>query len=168
MKNKLNLLVLFAFVFTLSTSVAQTKVGGFVGYGSSRQQAGLGTIAEFPVSDKVSLSPSLLFYFPESTNTFRYNWLEFNTNVNYYFFQQGAINVYGIGGMNYFNQHVKNKDTGSSSSHGDVGVNLGVGSYFNVNKNFYPFAELKFVLGDADQMALFFGVKTNIRRRAHK
>jgi hypothetical protein len=36
---------------------------------------------------------------------------------------------------------------------------VGAGANFNIGKNWEPFTELKFVLGDADQLGLFFGAK---------
>ena len=46
----------------------------------------------------------------------------------------------------------------------EVGLNLGAGANFNIGKNWEPFVEAKFVLGDADQLGLFFGGKFKLGR----
>lgn len=154
--------VLTVAVLTHSAS-AQTSVGGFLGYGSGIGQAGIGINAEFNLDDKWSISPGLLFYFPESNPNFRFSWMELNFNAHYYFYNEGVVGVYGLGGMNFARSHVREK-FGSERyyTNGEVGLNMGIGSSFDVGKKFKPFAEMKFVLGTADQLALFFGLKYSL------
>jgi len=142
---------------------AQTKVGGFFGYGSDVDQWGIGGIAEFGLNDKWAISPSLLFYFAESNSNYKYSWYEFNVNANYYFFKEGVANLYGIGGLNYIVSKSKEKfGDENSTSNGELGLNLGMGSNFDIGKKILPFVEMKFVLGEADQLGIFFGVKYSL------
>ena len=46
-------------------------------------------------------------------------------------------------------------------SHTEIGLNLGMGLSFDI-EGVLPFAELKYVAGDADQAVLLLGVKFNI------
>jgi outer membrane immunogenic protein len=160
MKKGLMLLIFCAGLLSAPVVFAQVKGGPFVGYGSDVDQMGLGGIAEFTINDHWGISPSLLFYFPETNSNYRFSWYEFNLNVNYYFFHEGPVHLYGIGGMNYLRSRRKeqfgNERTFAS---GEVGMNVGIGSNFDIGKKFMPFAELKFVLGEPDQIALFFGLK---------
>ena len=136
-----------------------------MGYGSDVSQVGLGGIGEFYINEKWSVSPSMLFYLSESSSTLKYNWMEFNANANYYFLSEGIANLYGLGGINYMHSSVKQKSGNEVRySNGDVGINIGVGANFDVGKNFEPFAEMKFVFGDADQLALFFGLKFSLNK----
>lgn len=158
-------LFLIVVLITLSTvdSMAQAKVGGFIGFGSDVDQVGVGGIGEYGITNQWSVSSSILFYLTESNSNFTRRWMEFNINANYYFYQEGIANLYGLGGINYLRSSYREKfgDERTFSS-GDVGINLGIGSNFDVGKNFEPFAEVKFVLGETDQVALFFGMKFKI------
>jgi outer membrane immunogenic protein len=163
MKKQFFAMALVAFVLSAGSAVAQTKVGAFLGYGTEVEQLGIGGIAEFALNDRWAISPSLLFYFPEKNGNVKASFFEFNANANYYFLSQNSVNLYGLGGINYFRVKVKNTDTDDSVTGDEVGVNLGIGANFNTSSNIIPFGEIKFVLGDADQLALFFGVKFKLR-----
>ncbi len=96
--------ILFVFITGLCASKniqAQTYVGGFLGFGSKVNQPGLGGVAEVGIADRWALSPSLLFYFPESSRVYTFSWFEFNLNMNYYLYNQGTLNLYGLGGLNW-------------------------------------------------------------------
>lgn len=162
MKKGLMLFTLFGLV-TLNATYAQTSVGGFLGYGSDVGQAGIGAIAEFKFDENWAISPGMLVYFPEYSSNNRFNWFELNVNANYYFFNQGAVNLYGLGGLNFL-QFKRKERFGDERTfqHGEAGLNLGIGANFDVGKKFKPFAELKFVIGEADQLALFFGLKYSL------
>jgi outer membrane immunogenic protein len=163
MKNVLLMFVLIVGLCTIRTTQAQTRVGGFLGYGWEVNQPGIGGIAEVGIADRWSLSPSMLFYFPESNRFYTFSWFEFNLNMNYYFHAQGSVNVYGLGGLNYLNYKRRERfGDGRVVTAGETGVNLGLGLNFNAGKKLMPFTEMKFVLGEAEQMALFFGLKVKL------
>jgi len=45
----------------------------------------------------------------------------------------------------------------------ELGLNLGLGANFHIsNEKILPFAELKYVISDFDQLVIFAGVKVNI------
>jgi outer membrane immunogenic protein len=159
MKKQILMMALVGFLFAANTAVAQTKVGAFFGYGTEVEQLGIGGIGEFSLNSKWAISPSLLFYFPEKNGNIKVSYFEFNANANYFFLAQNSVNLYGLAGINYFRGKVKNTDTDDSVSGDEVGVNIGIGANFNTKSNIVPFGEMKFVLGDADQLALFFGIK---------
>jgi outer membrane immunogenic protein len=154
MKKQLFLIALVGFLFAAGTASAQTKVGGFLGYGSELEKLGLGINGEFGLTDKIAISPSFMFWLVENANVW-----ELNVNANYYFTKAGSVDLYGIGGINLFNAKVDGAGDGNS----EVGINLGIGFNFNVGKSWQPFSEAKFVLGDADQLALLFGVKFQLK-----
>ena len=128
------------------------KIGVMLGYGTEVEELGLGINGEFSINEKVSISPSFVYWFPEDP----ISWWEFNANVNYYFTKAGSADFYGLAGINLFGY----KYDGDGQS--EVGLNLGAGANFNIGKNWEPFTELKFVIGDADQLGLFFGAKFKI------
>lgn len=144
--------VALAFIICMMAAVDSSaqKVGVMLGYGTEVEQLGIGINGEFNINSKVSISPSFVYWFPEDPLT----WWEFNANVNYYFTTAGSADFYGLAGINLFGYNVEGGDGAS-----EVGLNLGAGCNFNIGKSWEPFTELKFVIGDADQLGIFFGAK---------
>lgn len=152
---KLGVALAFIVCMIASYDSNAQKIGVMLGYGTDVEELGLGINGEFNINSKVSISPSFIYWFVENASVW-----EFNANVNYYFTKAGSADFYGLAGINMFSvkADVENADRAS-----EVGLNLGAGANFNVGKNWEPFTELKFVLGDADQLGLFFGVKFKLR-----
>lgn len=153
-----NLGTALAFIVCIMASVDSSaqKIGVMLGYGTEVEELGIGINGEFNINDKVSISPSFVYWFPEDP----ISWWEFNANVNYYFTKAGSADFYGLAGINLFSAKIDYN--GENDSNSEVGLNLGAGVNFNIGKSWEPFTELKFVIGDADQLGLFFGVKFKI------
>lgn len=150
MKKQLFLIAVVGFLFAAGTASAQ-KIGVLLGYGTEVESIGAGVNGEFNINSKVAIAPSLIFWFPEN-----YNWWEVNVNAHYYFTTSGSADFYGIGGINLAT--IKSEIDGADGE-SEVGLNLGAGVNFNIGKSWEPFTEAKFVIGDADQLALLFGIK---------
>ncbi|MDX1628036.1 MAG: hypothetical protein R3345_05020, partial [Fulvivirga sp.] len=73
----------------------------------------------------------------------------------------GDVTAYALGGLNLATIGFDNP-FGDDDSNTELGLNLGIGTNFNINSSVMPFAQLRFVIGDADQAVLSFGVKFNI------
>ncbi len=119
-------------------------------------ETGIGIVAEFGVAQKISIAPQFILYFPGNDISF----FELNLNGNYYFFNQDVFELYGLGGLNF--ARVGYDGPGNSYSNSELGINLGIGTNFQLGKKFVPFAEFRFTLGDYDQLALGLGVKFNL------
>ena len=148
----------------VTSAVSQVRVGGMLGYGSEVEQLGIGVNAEFHINDKMSLAPNLFFYLPEKTGGVKLSYWELNADFHYYFLSADVIGLYGLGGLNLTTAKFKADDTflnGREDSHSELGLNLGLGANFDLG-TVIPFAELKYVAGDADQAVVFFGVKVPI------
>jgi len=154
MKKSLAILAFLTCMIAYQDSTAQ-KIGFFLGYGTEVEELGIGLNGEFGVSERVSIQPSFVYWFPEEPFT----WWEFNANVNYYFTTEGTADFYGLAGINLFKYNV---DIDGVDGESEVGLNLGAGANFDIGKSWAPFTEVKFVIGDADQLGLFFGVKINL------
>lgn len=166
--NKLLPTITLFFIFSL-TALAQneTKIGALLAYGTEIKNLGIGANAEFPVMEKMTISPSLIYYLPKNETVVKINWFEVNANANYYFVQEENMDVYGLAGLNYSSVKVKyDGDLGFlgnySSSDGRFGLNLGGGANFNIGSGITPFAELKYVIIDGGQLVIAGGVKFNI------
>jgi outer membrane immunogenic protein len=153
---KLGVVLAFMVCMMAAVDSSAQKIGVMLGYGTEVEELGIGVNGEFNINDKVSISPSFIYWFPKDP----ISWWEFNANANYYFTTAGSADFYGLAGINLFGYNVEGGDGES-----EVGLNLGAGVNFNIGKNWEPFTELKFVIGDADQLGLFFGAKFKLGGR---
>ena|SRR5687767_5431683 len=161
----------FAMLLANTSSYAQqstkNRLGFFLGLASGDiDQVGIGGIGEFKVSKKVTISPQLLFYFPEDRGNLRYNFMEINFNANYYFYNKDIFEFYGLGGLNFTRVHWEWDHAGPNDDDGDsdleVGLNLGGGINFEIGKNVVPFSELRVTVGEFDQFVISGGLKFNL------
>ncbi len=160
---KLFVLVVLALTGIISAQ-AQYRLGAGLAYGSDVEEFGLGVNGEFFLNSKVAVSPSLIIYFLENRNNVDRSFWELNANVNYYFAEEGALQVYALGGVNLatskFDRDGINDDDDATT---ELGVNLGIGTNFDINSSITPFAQLKFVVSDFDQAVFFFGVRFSLK-----
>ncbi|MDR6300556.1 outer membrane beta-barrel protein [Mesonia maritima] len=162
----------FVFCFVSLTANAQkidTRIGGMLAYGTEIENIGIGANVEFGIIDKLSITPSFIYYLPKENGPIKITWFEFNTNANYYFIQDEDFDFYGIGGLNYTNVNVKYDNdilggfgSSVSGSDGRIGLNIGGGANLKLDGNITPFAELKYVIIDGGQLVLAAGVKFKI------
>jgi outer membrane immunogenic protein len=159
MKKQLLLVAVIGLLFVANTASAQTKIGAFLGYGSEIETLALGANAEFPIKDKLSIAPGLVFFLPNDESGYKVSMWELNGNVNYYF-SEGSVNFYGLLGLNIAGVKVNyDDDLFDDQSDTELGVNMGVGANFDIGKNFMPFGEVKYAISDFDQLSIFFGLK---------
>ena len=157
------ILISLGFVFSAQAQ-ENTRIGGFLAYGTEIENIGIGANAEFPIMENLTISPSFIYYLPKKEYMVKVNWFEVNANANYYFINQDNLSVYALGGLNYSSVKVSFDDAwlGSySSSDGRFGLNLGGGVNFNLGV-ITPFAELKYVIIDGGQLVAGAGVKFNL------
>jgi len=163
---KKSVLTILMILLLAAASMAQIRVGGFLGYGSGVDRWGLGANGEFMFNDRMALSPSILFYFPETISGLKYSYWELNGNFHYYFLRQDVVNVYGLAGLNLTTAKVRRDagflDSSTSRTNTEAGLNLGLGTHLDLGP-VMPFAELKYVAGNVDQMVLWLGLKVPLR-----
>lgn len=168
MKKIITAACFIAFSFLSANAQEDTRIGAFLGYGSEIKTLGLGVNAEFLIMENLTIAPNFTYFLPkEESSIVKTTIFELNANANYYFLNDDTFGVYGLAGLNYTSVKVKVEDLGfgfggASSSEGKVGFNLGAGTNFNLGKSWTPFAELKYVLSDYDQLVLLAGVKFNL------
>jgi outer membrane protein X len=148
MKKLISLSAVVVLLMMAQETFAQNKLGVFLGYGSEVEEVGIGVNGEFGINDKMAISPSFVYWFPPADGV---SWWELNGNLNYYFQEK----FYGLVGLNFFHFNYDYLDVSDT----EVGLNLGVGYNFDTGGKVIPFGEAKFVLSDADQLALLFGIR---------
>ena len=164
MKKALLSLAFLAGVTSVSYAQIETKIGAHIAYGSEIENAGAGVNAEFGLTDKLSVAPSFTYFFPKSFGYLDQKMWEANANAHFYFMNAEAVGLYGLGGLNYANVTVDTDFFGESvsDSEGEIGFNIGAGSNFNLGGSITPFAELKYVISEYDQLVVAAGVRFNL------
>jgi opacity protein-like surface antigen len=161
-------------VFSASTAYAQSdniKIGGgiILGTGVSGidqvdNNFGLKVDGIYTINEEFRAGADFGFYFPHEENGFKQTVWELNFNGNYVFHNQDALLLYGLGGINITNisfDQSNNQGFNISGSDSEFGLNVGGGLEYGLDFGDL-FAELKYVLSDADQLVLGAGVRFGI------
>lgn len=161
------------FILTASTGFAQTgdiKIGGGLIFGSGvtgidpvDNDLGIKLDGIYTINEDFRAGANLGFYFPHEQNGFEQTVWELNFNGNYLFYSEEELLLYGLGGINItsisFDQ--SNQGYSASGSDSEFGLNIGGGLEYGVGFGDL-FAELKYVISDADQLAVGAGVRFGI------
>lgn len=168
MKKTILTLSMVMFSFLSAKAQEDTRIGAMLAYGTEIENIGIGANAEFPIMENLTLAPSFTYFLPKDESSIvKTTFFELNANANYYFLQDDSFSIYGLAGLNYTNVKVKVEDFGlgfgdASVSEGKIGLNIGGGVNFNLDKNWTPFTELKYVVSNFDQLVLVAGIKFNL------
>ncbi|MEN7550826.1 outer membrane beta-barrel protein [Rapidithrix thailandica] len=156
-------------LFAISTAFAQQgviNVGGGLVYGSEIENLGLGVNGQYFFTDNIAGQAEINFFFPKEQGAIKSSLWDISLNANYVFDTDIAVKPYLLGGLNIASAKVK-----AESIYGDftstdtkVGLNIGGGADFDIGKAVTPNAQLRYVIGDYDQLVLLLGVKLNIGR----
>ncbi len=147
-------LLLFGLIFAYNTSAQaqDIKAGGGLAYGSEVEAIGVQVSGVYDITEEVSGAADFIIFFPDG-----YDFWELNLNAHYGFYAEDNVRVYGLAGLNYATTKVDLIPSGSRSN-SELGLNLGGGAEFGLDfANLY--SELKYVLGDADQLAISAGLR---------
>lgn len=163
-------LLTIALVLISLATVAQTRVGAHLGYGTEVESLAIGVNAEFFVAEKISIAPSFTFFFPKKedydilgvTGTFKTSFWEINADGHYYFTDTDATTAfYGLAGLNLLGYKLTTEVDGAGSvsdSDTEFGINLDAGANFTMG-NLMPFAEVKFETAGDGQLVLLAGLR---------
>lgn len=152
--------LLFGLVLAFNTSgYAQespdAKIGGGLIYGTEVEAIGIQAGAKYAFTPEVSGAADFAVFFPDN-----YDWWELNANAHYHFYAEEGTRVYGLGGLNYATLSFDLGPMGNASD-SELGLNLGGGAEFEMDfADIYT--ELKYVIGNADQLALSAGLRFGI------
>ncbi|MEO1053366.1 MAG: outer membrane beta-barrel protein [Bacteroidota bacterium] len=160
----------------IQVSQAQINIGGGLAYGTEIENPGIGVNAEIFVKENIAIRPGLVYFFPKDlineagSEDFKFKWFDVNINGNYYFETDGIVKPYGMAGLNFafltvpgFSFDFIGGQIGTESeTTTEVGLNLGGGANFELSGSVIPYAELRYVLSDADQLVISAGVRFNI------
>lgn len=139
---------------------AQFRVGGGLVYGTEIENIGINANGEYKFNDQWAVAPGLTYFLPKDIGGLDYTWFEFNANARYYF-DATSVEPYVLGGLNFASLSIDYPDFyGYGNTSGtEVGLNLGGGVNFDIGSNVSPYGELRYVIGEADQLVIGGGVR---------
>lgn len=146
-----------------TTAQAQMKAGLGVAFGTEAESLGLtgNFYTAIPSVENLSVGGDIIYFLPkERFPGIKSTWFEINFNGQYEFYAEQMIRAYALGGLNVAQVGTK-IDNSSSDNFNDtkIGLNLGVGGEYAFSESMLGFAELKFVLSDADQAVFLAGLR---------
>ncbi|MEL7834726.1 hypothetical protein [Fodinibius sp. Rm-B-1B1-1] len=154
----LGCLILGMIFFSNSNAYAQAetfKAGGGLAFGSEVEAIGIQAGAVYGFTDEINGAADFIIFFPDN-----YDWWELNVNGHYNFMAEDGVRLYGLAGLNYANLSVDLGQFGSTSD-SEIGLNLGGGAEYGLDfANLY--GELKYVLGNADQLGISAGLRFDL------
>jgi outer membrane protein X len=163
-KGLLAIACVFALLVGVSnTAQAQMKAGVGVAFGTDAESLGLtgNFYTAIPSVENLSVGGDIIYFLPkERLPGIKSTWFEINFNGQYQFYAEQMISAYALGGLNVAQLGTK-YDNSSTNNFNDtkIGLNLGVGGEYAFSEKMMGFAELKFVLSDADQAVFLAGLR---------
>lgn len=141
-----------SFLVSLPAS-SQFHFGAGLCYGSGIKKPGVDIRGYYVTSPTLRFVTNVHYFFTESGHTF---WT-LDGNVHYSFYEyRRQQRLYGIFGLQYAKESI---DLGlQTASNSEIGLNIGLGGETRVDFG-AVFGEIKFVLGNYDQLVLGAGLR---------
>lgn len=141
------------FMFFAQSLSAQFSAGASLVYGADLEDLGIQVKGLYQINDTWRGTADLIFYFDGVEDL---NVTEINLNANYLFGDMESVAPYALAGLNIL--RVGTSFDGTSFSVSEVGINIGGGVNFPISEALVGAAELKYAIGDADQLVIGAGV----------
>lgn len=157
MMKKLFFIAVIILVAASSNSLkAQFSAGAGVGYGFEVEAVAIQLRGMYDIADQWRAGADFDYYLDGNEGI---SYWEFNANGHFKFANMEKFDAYALAGLNFF--HVKADELvfgfGDVSST-DTNLNIGAGLTTSFTEKVGGFAELKYTIGDADQLFLSAGV----------
>ncbi|MEX0722190.1 MAG: hypothetical protein WD059_16040 [Balneolaceae bacterium] len=164
--------VLFAVIAFNSSQAQFVKAGAGLMYGSEIERIGIRVDGVYQINEEFRAVVDLGIFIPETEdlgggNEVTFTWWELNANANYIFVadEEEGFTAYALGGLNFtslkWSYSGDNEAMFNDDSETEVGLNIGIGGEYDIDFADL-FGELKFVLGDADQLNIGIGLRIPI------
>jgi len=154
--------ILFTF-YTTSQVQAQFQAGAAFMYGSEVEELGLQANGTYTINEQFRAAADIGFFFVDDAEGFDTSFWTINANGHYLIPGIPKATVYGLAGLNIttvsaeFDTPFGRVDESDS----ELGLNLGGGGELPVGA-VNLFSEIKYVIGDADQLVITAGVRIGL------
>ncbi len=156
------IVALFAFILT-DSATAQIQAGAGFAYGSEIEELGLQVNGTYQITDNIRAAADFVYFFVEDPPGGSFGFNTLNLNGHYIIPNVPNINAYALAGLNFAFTSTEFTVLGNTvdDSSTELGLNIGAGAEFGVGPG-NIFAEIKYVLGDADQLVIGAGYRIGI------
>ena len=161
---KLTLLAIITIAFTIN-SFAQISAGGGISYGTEAKNIGFNLRGQYNITEAIDVAGGFTFFLPKKTSqtipfmgsidTKTSMWT-FDVDGHYNFSINDQLNAYPLAGLNISGASVDVNGTKASDT--GVGLNIGGGATYNITETLTGFAELKYTIGNYNQLVIGVGV----------
>ncbi|MEQ9097860.1 MAG: outer membrane beta-barrel protein [Imperialibacter sp.] len=158
---KFIILSFFGALCFLQVKAQDVSLKGGLGYAMQSEKLGVLLGARVGLTPKIDLAGGFGLFFPDTYNNgngtkVKSNIWMFDVDGHYNFTPGGAVKLYPLVGINFTTGKVKVNDTKTTNT--EVGLNMGGGLAYSFTSKIDGFFEIKYILGNADQGMLGFGV----------
>lgn len=153
MKKRILFPLLLFTIFLSTSSYSQIKAGAGLVWGSEVEEIGFQLRGIYTINEAWRAGVDFIFWFDGVEDVSIW---EMNTNAHYIFSTSEKANLYALGGLNFFTLKLDTSNGSNSST--EVGLNIGAGGELFFTDKISGIAELRYVLGDADQLVIGAGV----------
>lgn len=163
--NRIILALTFFSLITLVPAKAQDyniRLGGGLIYGTSQNNIGVNLRGDISFFSQWSITPGFNMFFNKKNNLITKKWNAFNVDGHYYFELDRLWTIYPTFGINFATVSEKVNDI--TFSNAEIGINIGFGSEYRFDSRLSGFAEIKYVISDADQAVIVFGMLYQINK----
>lgn len=178
------IIVLIAFT-TQQLQAQDSKIlaGGGLAYATEINSAAIFATGVYQINDKWEGSLGINYFFPKDEGPYEIKWLGFDLNAHYVFSKTDKLDVYGIVGLNVLNVSIPSYDidygdydipsgdedyefpyddepivSTSKVSDTETGINLGIGSRYQLGENIYGLGEAKYAINNSGYLQVNVGV----------
>lgn len=161
------LFIAITFLFLNLGANAQINAGLGLDHGSAVDEFGLDLRIGYQFNEQFNVVGDFSMFFVDDDGRYVKNryWNEFNINIHYYYLvSDESFSPYSLIGLNTTFWGTRFEDQPGlgdlENSDSEIGLNLGGGVDFNLNENFKPFFEVKYLMTDKfNQGEITFGLK---------
>lgn len=162
MNLKMKHIVFILFFAAISQiSFAQISIGGGLAVGTEIENIGFSAKGAYQINDQWAGNAGFTLFLPKSNGGLDLTLWTVNFDGHYLFKLNDKFSAYPLAGLNIstFSTDVNLGIFGTEKvSNTKVGLNIGGGALLNISEKMNGFAELKYVIGDFDQLVLNVGV----------
>ena len=158
-------LLLFAATSNVQAQDEESDIflGGGLSYGEKISELGLQFGGYYVYDEDFRFGGDFVYWLVDSPSGVSVNYLEFNGNVHYLFYQEDEITLYGIGslGIHRISSSTETDMGDFSYSDTDLALGIGAGGEYSLDA-IKIFAEPRLFLTGIDQFGITFGVRFGI------
>ncbi len=161
---KLTLLAIVTIALTFN-SFAQISAGGGISYGTEAETIGFNLRGQYNITESIDVVGGFTFFLPKKTSqaipffgtieTKSSLWT-FDIDGHYNFNINDKFGFYPLAGLNISGASVDVDGTKAKDT--EVGFNIGAGATYEINDKLAAFTEVKYTIGNFDQVVIGIGV----------